>query len=136
VTVEINRVAGLPVIVCKVVGAVTPPDDQTLLIREVVELKRQFKGPVYRIIDLTVAQMTFQDMVASIRTEHGRDGGSEDRDVTTIFVATSDLVRIGVAGLRNQPQYGTLNVYLVASPDQAFDLVRQLEAERQKARGH
>ncbi len=123
--VEITHRSDLPVLIFTVVSHIKPPEDQELILKTVSDFKQKTGGHVYRVIDITGIKLDFGMMVASMGAERGQPGGADDPDVTTIFVATDEIAKIGAKSLREQPQYGQGDVRMASSVEEALDIVRQ-----------
>jgi len=122
---EISKDPTLPVIFFTYKGGFELPGDIEKSLKEMVAFKRQVGGHVYRIINLLDIQLTFGDMVSAMGLERGREGGSEDPDVTTIFVIDSEILKFGAQALREQEQYGKGDVRATSSPEEALAIVRE-----------
>lgn len=123
---QISRVPNLPVIIFQYVGSAKAPDDMETTLKEVSAFKKERGGRVYRVIDMTKIQVDFSLMMLGMAAEVGREGGSNDPDVTTIFVASGELLKFGAESLREQKQYGqAAQVHMVDTQEEALNFVRK-----------
>lgn len=102
------------------------PQDPIKVMEEVSKFKKEVGGHVYRILDYSKIKITFSDMMVSMAAELDHEGGANDPDVTSLFVGTDEMVRLGTASLKNQEQYGKAKVHLFTSVDEAIEQARQL----------
>jgi hypothetical protein len=105
-------------------------DDAAKVRQEVVKFKQAQGGHVYRVLDFSKTQLTFDIMVSAMAEERNQPGGVGDPDVTTVFVGTAELVAFGVKAMKEQKQYGQAKVELFTSVDEAVAFARSKIAEK------
>jgi hypothetical protein len=123
--IQVSKLTDLPVIIFEYYSNAKAPDDVETTLKEVVAFKKERGGKVYRVIDFSKIQVGFSDMMVGMGTEVGREGGSNDPDVITVFVATGDLLEFGAQALREQEQYGKPSVYMVGTREEAVAFIQK-----------
>ncbi|MBN1564675.1 MAG: hypothetical protein JXA10_12590 [Anaerolineae bacterium] len=127
---EVTRVPGLPVVIIDNLPPIKVPDDQMVASTEAAKLKRELGRPVYRIIGVTKIDLTFSDMVMAMGVDRDQEGGVGDDDVTTIFVGSGELVKMGTNALAEQDQYGGKGkVFMFTTQEEALAFVREREGK-------
>ena len=121
----LKTVDDIPVIICEAYGTTSTPEDVNMLLDAVVAFKKERGGCVYRLIDLTDLKAPFSDMMVSMGVEVGREGGSNDSDVITVFVATGDLYKLGAKSLQEQAQYGQAPIKVFPTREEALASIRE-----------
>ncbi|HML23407.1 MAG TPA: hypothetical protein PKD09_17255 [Aggregatilinea sp.] len=116
---QIEQVPGEPIIIVHFTGWVEPLEVVDPMLEKVVAFKRETQQHVYRILDFSQAQLDFGEMVQGMGSEVNREGGSNDPDVTTMFVVSDDLHKLGVQSIQQQDQYGKAPVSFFMSCDEA-----------------
>jgi hypothetical protein len=122
--VEVTNSKELPVVFVKYVSAPDPTTDVEITLNAVASFKHEKGGHVYRCINILDIELNFGDMVSAMGLERGREGGADDKDVTTVFVAKTDIAKLGTSSLRDQSQYGQADVHMFNTVDEALDFVR------------
>jgi hypothetical protein len=102
-----------------------PANDIETTLQAVTAFKHERGGHVYRLIDLLDFELTFGDMVSSMGFERGREGGADDRDVTSVFLSNADLAKLGASSLRDQQQYGQADVHIYNNKEDALKFIRE-----------
>lgn len=125
---QTRRFPGEPIIYF----AILPPlemEDNEKILAETNAFKKEAGGHVYRIVDVTGAQMTFDQMINAMSAERNREGGPNDPLVTLIFVGSGELAEFGVKAMREQQQYGKVSVQMFSSLDAALAEARAMIAK-------
>ncbi len=120
----IHRLQDLPAILIDIQEPFDPKNDVMKSAEEAARLREELRRPIYRIIDVSKVDIEFSEMIVAMGTERKKAGGSGDPDVTTCFVGTSDVVRMGTQALAEQEQYGKGDVKLFTSADDAIRFIR------------
>lgn len=124
-TIEWLELPGEPIIVITVYPPLKVTDDAVGSFQHVVEFKRKTGGHVWRIIDFSRINMTFSEAVIGMASERDIEGGINDPDVSTIYVSSANIVKMGVKAFQEQAQYGKTNLIgLFGSLDEALNHLR------------
>lgn len=118
---QIEQIPGHPIVVVHFTGWIDPIAEVAPMLEKVVGFKRQVKGHVYRILDFSQAELDFGEMVQGMGSEINREGGSNDPDVTTLFVVSDEIHKLGVQSIKEQDQYGKAPVQFFTSCDEAIE---------------
>ncbi len=122
--IHVSNLPDLPVIILEYYSHAKTPDDVEQTLQEVAAFKNERGGKVYRVIDFSKILVNFSDMMLGMATELGREGGSNDPNVITVFVATGELLEFGAQALREQDQYGKPSVFIFGTRDEAIAFIR------------
>lgn len=129
----IQQVPGEPVIITTLCDDFDPQRHYSLLWQTLGELLDGKPGPIYRIIDLRQANLTFSALVMGLaeETRSGHPGSASDPRMRGIIVATQELAEL-IARSFQQEHYGgrAAPVPLFGTLDEALAYVR-LETARQ-----
>ncbi len=113
-----------PIILASYTGSILPEEaDKTR--NEVAAFKKeQGSDMVFRVIDFTRAKIDFSTVALGMAADRG-EGGIDDPGVTTIFVGSGAMVKLGVDAFKEQKRYGVVNpIELVTSVDEALAIAR------------
>jgi len=115
------------ILVIVFIDPIQMPADAETPIQETLAFKKEVGAPVCRILDFSGIKLNFGDMVAGMAYDMGREGGTWDPEVSSIYVGTDELVKFGATSLRNQQQYQGANVKgIFTSREEALSHARSL----------
>ncbi len=124
--VNVQRLPNEPIVVITMIPPVNPMQDAPRASQEAFKLKQECGGHVYRILDFSQVKLTFSDLVMGMAEDSHQPGGMADKDVTTVFIGSGELVAFGVKSFAEQKQYGLVNpTQLFTSLDAALADIRQ-----------
>ncbi|MBN2303183.1 MAG: hypothetical protein JXQ72_01820 [Anaerolineae bacterium] len=109
-TIELQELPGEPIITVAVRMPHDPQADVVLSLQAVSDFKKKRDGHVYRVVDLSLFDLSFSEAMVAMGVEVGKDGGINDPDVSTVYVGSGEWVQFGVKAFREQEQYGTVNI--------------------------
>jgi hypothetical protein len=112
VTTQVERVPGEPIIIITVQGHL---DAQVMrgIYQQGAELARTIQGPVYRITDLRLMEVTLADMVEIIRDANkGVPGSVSDPRIVNVFVGKSHMSQFAADMLRLRRFGGAYSVLM------------------------
>ncbi|NLX09244.1 MAG: hypothetical protein GXY36_06275 [Chloroflexi bacterium] len=112
---EIKELPGEPIIVFHVRLPHVPQDDVSETLKTTAEFKQKMGGHIYRIVDLSLFNLSFSDAMLGMAAERGAEGGVNDMEMSTIFVGSGEMVKFGAKAFQEQKQYGETNVVFVCS---------------------
>lgn len=124
-SIRTQRLQDLPAILLDIQEPFDPKEDVTRSAQEAARLQQELDRPIYRIIDLSKVDMEFSEMIVAMGNERKQAGGSSDPNITTCFVGSSDVVRMGTKALAEQDQYGKGKVSLFTSVNEAIAFIRE-----------
>ena len=124
--VNIERLVDERIIIFRMYVQADPDEDQKTLLKAVIEFKHEVGGHICRIMDFSEVQVGFSDMMLGMASEKEKEGGVNDPDVSTVFIATTELAQFGVKAFQEQTQYGSFRniVALVSSREEAMTAAR------------
>ncbi len=111
-----------PIIVVTTVAPFDPTKEMEATGRQFMELAQAIAGPIYRIIDISQWEMTFNDLV-TVMAEDVRSGADSDPNIHSVLVGTSAMAALGSKSAQQQ-QYGGKHIPLFGSMDEALVYVR------------
>ncbi|MBI5959426.1 MAG: hypothetical protein HY866_11865 [Chloroflexi bacterium] len=118
---------GKPIVVCHMLGPLNMPQDADTVIVEVLQIKRKLGRSLYRIMDFTTANLQFSDMMVGMSYDKGKEGGTYDPEIKTIFVGDYEMVKFGTEAMMSQEHFKGANVVgVTASVAEALDLAHKL----------
>ncbi len=90
----------------------------------IAEAMKQIDGPVYRIMDFSAADVTFNTMMAALREEtRGRPGSASDPRIRDVFVGGSEILTLAARSL-GHPQYLGREIPILPTLVDALNFVR------------
>ena len=113
-------------IIIRMIAPMNPLEDLTSLYRETDSLVAGNPGVIYRIVDLTQAQLNF-DLVMELldcQRKNVSDTAPRSARVKNFYVATDQWGRFLVESLK-QAQYGSIYAPMFASVEEALHSVHQ-----------
>jgi len=128
----VKRLSELNTIIFEATKPFKVPDDPMATTMETSKFLASTQGPIFRVIDITevVDTLDFSNLMLAMAEERGKPGGADDPNVTTLFVGSGELVKIGAEALKEQEQYGKANVHLFESQEDALAFVREQAGEQ------
>lgn len=103
---KIQSLPDEPILIIEMFTPADPFKDGEAELKATIDFKKKIGGHVFRVLDFTHAEIKFGDMMQGMAAEKGKEGGINDPDVSTVFVAQGDMAQLGVEALREQKQYG------------------------------
>jgi hypothetical protein len=108
----------------------TMPQDAEQILVDTLALMEKIKRPIYRVMDFTKTNLQFSDMMVGMSYDKGRKGGTYDADITTVFVGSDDLVKLGTDAMMQQDHFkGAKVAGLATSVEEAVEIARGLLAK-------
>lgn len=121
---NITEMSDINLIILENTPPVEIPDVVLENTRQSAAFKQKLGTPIYRILDVSKVDLQFSDMMVAMGAERGMEGGSSDPDVTTLFVGSGELVKMGTKALAEQDQYGKARVHLFTTQEEAIQFAR------------
>jgi hypothetical protein len=123
VTTQVERVPGEPIIIITIQGHLDAHVMQDVY-QQVAELARTIEGPVYRITDLRLTEVTLADMVEIIKDAgRGIPGSASDPRIVNVFVGKNHMSRFAADMLRLR-RFGGVYSVLMNTLEDALAYVR------------
>lgn len=127
----INKLPDEPIIIATYTKGQPPAEAIEEVIQYTAQLLDEVEGVIYRIEDLTEADMTFGDAVQVMgAVTKNRPGSARDPRVKTLLVGAGTLLDLSAKAFQ-QTQYGGLQVPLYSSVEEALANARELIAAAQ-----
>ncbi len=119
-TVVVKQVGDEPIILCTIYEPVDMSVDPQKNRDLSNAIARKFTSPVYRIIDFTHFELTFEQLVAGL----SEDTRFSESNVVMLVVGKDELVQFQVDAMA-QEQYGGREAHYFTSVDDALAFARQ-----------
>ena len=120
----VNRVNNEPIISIRMLAPLNPIEDLSNLYRETDAITADIQGTIYRIVDWSEAQLTF-DLVndlLDIQRKNTATTAPRSSRAKSFYIVASKWDRFNVESLR-QPQYGGIEAPMFSTLDEALDAV-------------
>lgn len=128
-TVEITEMRNEPILIARYAPPFNPDEDLHQANAAIRDKLITTEPPLYRIEDVSAIEMSFAELVQAMATATEQAEGSIlDSRVHSMLVGTSDMLRIAKDAM-TQEQYGSLDVPLFPTVDDALAYVHQLMDE-------
>lgn len=121
-----ERIEQEPIILIRMIAPLNPVDDLAELYRQTDALVADIPGVIYRLMDWTKAQLTF-DMIQELLDIQRRSAAStapRSSRVKNHYIVADEMGHLLIESLR-QSQYGGLDVTIFSNEDEALDQIRQ-----------
>jgi hypothetical protein len=123
VTTQVERVPGEPIIIITIQGHLDAHVMRDVY-EQVANLARTIEGPVYRITDLRLMEVTLADMAEIIKDAgKGVPGSASDPRIVNVFVGKSHMSRFAADMLRLR-RFGSVYSVLMNTLEDALAYVR------------
>lgn len=107
-TIETERFPEARAIVVIFKDPLHPADDPPKVKQSVVDFEHEMNGPICRILDFNQCTLDFGVIVQGLGHDLDGEGGFKDPNITTYFVSTNPLTKLGVESIKQQNQYGNV----------------------------
>jgi hypothetical protein len=134
-SIQTRHLPNEPIIVVSIMNPVKIPDDVIASVQAAAEFKRERGTHIYRVIDFTTLgeDLPFSSLVNGMVFELKAEGGINDKDVSTIYVGSTEWVLFGAAAFKNQQQYGETNVlHICGSEEEGIEHARKVIAGKKQ----
>ena len=121
-----ERIEQEPIILIRMIAPLHPVDDLAELYRQTDALAAEIPGKIYRLMDWTQAQLTF-DLIQELLDIQRRSAAStapKSPRVKNHYIVADEMGHLLIESLR-QNQYGGLDVTIFSSEDEALQQIRQ-----------
>lgn len=112
------------IIIITVKPPVVVPDDPAEATEATLAFQKKQGGAICRITDYSQVKLTFSDVVEGMAT----DKAFRDPNIYSVMIGTDAMIKMAADGFR-QAQYGSVNVTLVSTRDEALKKAKQLLAD-------
>jgi hypothetical protein len=125
VAVKVEKVPAEPIIIATLSGDLTPEIVQDMFAQSAT-LVDEIGGPVYRITDIRLTEISFHDLVLVLADcSHGQPGSPADPRIRGMLVGTTHEWSRFFADSLQQEQYGRLNIPIFEELDQAMAYIHE-----------
>ena len=122
-TTQVERVPGEPIIIITIQGHLDAHVMRNVY-QQAAELARTIEGPVYRITDLRLMEVTLADLVEIFKdASRGIPSSASDPRVVNVFVGKSHMSRFAADMLRLR-RFGSAYSVLMNTLEDALAFVR------------
>lgn len=124
-TLKIEELPDEAIIVCTINLPHVPAEDVRDTLQATASFKEKLGKKVYRIVDLSLFELSFSEAVMGMGAEKDAPGGINDPDVSTIYVGSGEWVTFGVKAFQEQEQYGETHILAICNTvDEALSAAR------------
>lgn len=122
----VERIDNEPIIYIRMLAPLDPMGDLANLYRETDALTADISGTIYRVVDWTEAQLTFDLVVELLDTQRRNNAPTAPRSprVKNHYIVNDDWGRFMIESIR-QAQYGGVQAPMFASREEALQEIRQ-----------
>ncbi len=117
---EVKQVGNEPIIVATIIPPIDTVTEPQLTGQAANEIARRFKGTVYRITDLSLVNLSYEEMVMGMAD----DIKHSEPNMEHVFVGPGELVELATESMK-LPQYGAKGAQLVKSLEEAIAYARK-----------
>jgi hypothetical protein len=114
-TIIIKELENEPIIIIDLKLPHEPEVDVKASQEAATAFKKKRNQHIYRIIDMSFFNLSFTEAMMGMAADMNAEGGVNDKDISTIYVGSSDMVKMGATAVQQQSQYGATNVVCICS---------------------